>query len=134
MKGKLFSTCGPITHSASICLMTHFRCRQLWHTPSICLTWPRDMARTYSGERFTCLPGLPQKFFHISRPMAFKIHVCKKVKNQVSFTPFRNKKSRSCISVFIFKQIWQCKNLEVTLWLCETNDADALRHMIVSTC
>ena len=38
IKSKLFSTCGSITHSASICLMIHFRFRQLCHTPSICLT------------------------------------------------------------------------------------------------
>ena len=37
IRSKLFSACGcrSITHSASICLMTHFRCRQLCHTPSI---------------------------------------------------------------------------------------------------
>ena len=39
MKSRLFSTSGSMTHSASICLMPHFRCRQLCHTPSICLIW-----------------------------------------------------------------------------------------------
>ena len=45
IKSKLFSTCGSITDSASICLMAHFRCRQLCHTPSICLTWWEITAR-----------------------------------------------------------------------------------------
>ena len=44
IKNKLFSTCGSITHSASICLMTYSRCRQLRHTPSICLTWEEIIA------------------------------------------------------------------------------------------
>ena len=38
IQSKSFSKCGSITHSAPICLMPHFRCRQMFHTPSICLT------------------------------------------------------------------------------------------------
>ena len=106
---KLFSKCGSITHSASICLMTHFRCSQLCHTPSI----SSDMTRNYSSERFICPPGLLLKFFHISRPMVFEISVCRKVKNQASVTPFRNKKSKPCISVLIFKKIGNLKFLKL---------------------
>ena len=52
---KLFSIYGSTTHSASVCLMTYFRCRQC----------------------FACPPVLLLKFFHISPPMVFKILVCK---------------------------------------------------------
>ena len=103
IKSKLFFTRETITRSVSICLMTYSRCRQLCHTPSIC----HDMTRNYSGKCFTCPPGLLLKFFHIWRPMVFKMPLSKKVKNQASFTPFRNKKSKPCISVLIFKKIWQ---------------------------
>ena len=34
---------------------------------------------------------------------------------------------------FDFQNIWQRKILAVILWLWETNDTDALRHMIVNT-
>ena len=47
IKSKLFSTCGSITHSAWFCLMTYSRCRQLCHTPSICLTWPEIIAAKF---------------------------------------------------------------------------------------
>ena len=47
IKSKLFSTCGSITHSVSICLMTYSRCRQLCHTPLICLTWREIIAEKF---------------------------------------------------------------------------------------
>ena len=74
IKSKLFSTGGSRTHSASICLMTHFRCRQLCHIPSICVTQEEIIVVNVS-------PTLLQKFLHILPPMVFKIpvrKVCKK--------------------------------------------------------
>ena len=55
IKIKLFSIYGSITHSASVCRKTYFRCRQ----------------------RFACPPAFLLKFFHIYPPMLFKIPVCK---------------------------------------------------------
>ena len=45
------------THSASICLMTYSRCRQLCHTPSICLTWREVIAAKFRLP-FCCPPKI----------------------------------------------------------------------------
>ena len=47
IKSKLFSKCEYITHSLSISLMTYFRCMQLCHTRSICLTWREIIAAKF---------------------------------------------------------------------------------------
>ena len=47
IKCKLFSKCEYITHSLSISLMTYFRCMQLCHTRSICLTWREIIAAKF---------------------------------------------------------------------------------------
>ena len=44
---KLFSKCEYITYSLSISLMTYFRCMQLCHTLSICLTWREIIAAKF---------------------------------------------------------------------------------------
>ena len=73
-------TCGSITYSVSIHLMTYFRCGHLCHTRSICLLWLIIE---------TCPPplSLSLKLLYISPPMVFKISVCEWVKNQKSLLP-----------------------------------------------
>ena len=64
IKSKLFSKCEYITYSLSISLMTYFRCMQLCHTRSICLTWREIIAAKFHLHYCSSSKILPHSDTH----------------------------------------------------------------------